>query len=142
MHYFSNFRALCFDSAHHLFMFLLIEHVKHVHEIRKISSRCLYKSIEVGTKVTNLYPHSTLQFGGKFKHFRDIITIQKNFLIWISCSFKEGASINNISYFDQSFQFSGLWLILARDLGRSGQYKSWGTQIEEIILFFFKFWTV
>ena len=39
-----------FDSAHHLFMFLLIEHVKHAHEIRKISSRCLCKVV-VGIKV-------------------------------------------------------------------------------------------
>ena len=54
------------------------------------------------------------------------ITIQKNFLIWISRSFKKVASNKTISYFDQSFQFSGLWLIWARDLGRSGQNKSWG----------------
>ena len=40
------------------------------------------------------------------------------FLIWISHSFKKGASNKTISYFDQSFQFSGLWLILARDFGR------------------------
>ena len=52
------------------------------------------------------------------------ITIQKIFLIWISRSFKKGASDNTISYFNQSFQFSGLWLFLARDLGRSGQNKS------------------
>ena len=48
----------------------------------------------------------------------------KKFLIWISSSFKKGASDNTISYFDQSFRSSGLWLILARDLGRSGQNKS------------------
>ena len=55
-------------------------------------------------------------------------TIQKLFLFWISRSLKKGASDNTISYFDQSFRFSGLWLILARDLGRSGQNKSWGTE--------------
>ena len=59
------------------------------------------------------------------------ITIQKNFLIWISRSFKKGASYNNISYFDQSFRLSGLWLILSRDLGRSGQNKLWGTENRE-----------
>ena len=40
---------------------------------------------------------------------------KKNFLFRISRSFKKGASDNTINYFDQSFQFSGLWLILARD---------------------------
>ena len=44
-------------------------------------------------------------------------TIENVFLIWIYCSFKKGASDNTISYFDQSFRFSGLWLILAKDLG-------------------------
>ena len=48
----------------------------------------------------------------QFKHF---------YLIWISRSFKKGASDNTISFYDQSIRFSGLWLILARDLGRSGQ---------------------
>ena len=36
------------------------------------------------------------------------LTIQKNFLIRISRSFEKGASENTISYFDQSFWFSGL----------------------------------
>ena len=64
-------------------------------------------------------------------------TIQKKFLIWISRSFKKGASDNTtISYFDQSFWFSGLWLNLARNLGRSGQYKSWRTERGHVILFF------
>ena len=35
-------------------------------------------------------------------------TIQKKILIWISRSFKRGASNNTISYFGQSFQFFGL----------------------------------
>ena len=55
---------------------------------------------------------------GKTKYFPRI------FLIWISRSFKKGASDNTISYFDHSFQSSDLWFILARDLGRSGQNKS------------------
>ena len=42
------------------------------------------------------------------KLFRLAFTIQKNFLIWISRSFKKGASDNTISFFDQSFWFSGL----------------------------------
>ena len=37
--------------------------------------------------------------------------------------------------FDQSVQFSGLWHIFARDLGRSDQNKSWGTETEQIIIF-------
>ena len=64
------------------------------------------------------------------------LTIRNIFLIWISRSFKKVASDNTISYFDQSFRFSGLWLILARDLGRSGQNKSLGTEREQI--FFLK----
>ena len=55
-------------------------------------------------------------------------TIEKKFLIWISRSFKNGASDKTISHFDQSFRFFGLWLILVRDLGRSGQNKSWGNR--------------
>ena len=43
--YFLFLDQCTFDSAHHLFMFLLIEHVKHAHEIRKISSRCLCKVV-------------------------------------------------------------------------------------------------
>ena len=67
-------------------------------------------------------------------------TIEIFFLIWISRSFKKGASDNTISYFEQSFWFSGLWLILARNLGRSGQNKSWGTEKRERTNnFFFKF---
>ena len=64
-------------------------------------------------------------------------TIQNNFLIWISCSFKKGARDNTIIYFDQTFRFSDLWLILARDLGRSGQNKSWEqrTEREHVTLF-------
>ena len=58
-------------------------------------------------------------------------TIQKNFLIWIARSFKKEASDNTISYFDQTLRFSGLWLILARNLGRSGQNKLWGTENRE-----------
>ena len=42
--------------------------------------------------------------------------------------FKKGASDNTISYFEQSFLFSGLGLILAGDLGRSGQNKLYGTE--------------
>ena len=60
-----------------------------------------------------------------------MITIQKFFLILISRSFKKGASNNTISYFDQSFQFCGLWLILVRHLRRSGQKKSRGTENRE-----------
>ena len=70
-----------------------------------------------------------------------VSTIQKNFLIWISRSFKKEASDNIICNFDQSFRFSGLWLILARDLGRPGQNKSWGTEREHVILFL-NFWIV
>ena len=54
--------------------------------------------------------------------------------------FKKRASDNTISYFDQSFRFSGLWHILVRDLGRSGQNMSWGTENrerEQMIIFFF-----
>ena len=58
-------------------------------------------------------------------------TIQKISLIWISRSFKKWASDNTINYFDHSFRFSGLWLMLARNLGRSGQNKSWGTENRE-----------
>ena len=71
-------------------------------------------------------------------HF-SIHNFQNIFLIWISRSFKKEASNKTISYFDQSFRFYGLWLILARDLGRSGQDKSWGTENRErehVILFF------
>ena len=49
-------------------------------------------------------------------------TIQNFFQIEFP-AFKKGAS-----YFDNSFRFSGLWLILVKDLGRSGQNKSWGTE--------------
>ena len=62
-----------------------------------------------------------------------ISTIQKFFPIWISRSFKKVASDNTISYFDQSFRFSGLWPNLARDLGKSGKKKSWWTEREQII---------
>ena len=56
-------------------------------------------------------------------------TIQKKFLIWISRSFKKGATSDKIiCYFDQFFWFSGLWLSLARYLGRSGQNKLWRTE--------------
>ena len=68
-----------------------------------------------------------------------IVYNSKYFLIWISRSFKKGASDNTISYFDQSFWFSGLWLILPRDLGRSGQNKSQRTEREQMIIFFFNF---
>ena len=51
-------------------------------------------------------------------------TIQKFFFIWIPIFLKKGASDNTISYFDQFFRFIGLRLILASDLGRSGQNKS------------------
>ena len=70
------------------------------------------------------------------RHFHFLwCTIQKFFLIWISRSFKKGVSDSTISYFDQSFRFSGLWLILARDLGRSGQNKSWGAENRESFFF-------
>ena len=63
--------------------------------------------------------------------------------IWIYRTFKKGASNNTISYFGQSFRFSGLWHILARDLGRSGQNKAWEQRAErEQIILFVKFWTV
>ena len=84
----------------------------------------------------------TTMVKSQFKKKRPLVpdTIQIFFLIWISHSFKNGASDNTISYFDQCFRFSGLWLILARDLGRSGQNMSWGTEIQHVI--FFLIWTV
>ena len=77
-------------------------------------------------------------------HWKLVSTIEKKFLIWISRSFKKGASNNTISYFDQFFRFSGLWLILARELGRSCRNKSRGTENRERTndYFFFKFSTV
>ena len=69
-----------------------------------------------------------------FLFFKTLIlafTVQNFFLIWISRFFKKGASDNIISYFDQFFRFFGLWLILAIDLGRSGQNKSWETENRE-----------
>ena len=70
--------------------------------------------------------------------FMSILTIENFYPIWISRSFKKGASDNTISYFDQSFCFSGLWLILARNLGRSGQNKLWGIE-RELIIYLKKF---
>ena len=62
------------------------------------------------------------------------------FLIWMSHSFKKGASYDNtISHFDQSFRLSCLWLILVRDLGRSGQNKSWRTEKQNKWFFFWNF---
>ena len=70
-------------------------------------------------------------------------TIQKIFLIWISRSFKKGASDNTISYFDQSFWFSNLlpltyfWPEIWEDLVKISR----GEQRENMF-FFFNFWTV
>ena len=91
-----------------------------------------------------LWRRTTLRQHRKIAKIKQVpITIQKNFLIWISCSFKKGASDKTISYFDQSFRFSGLWLIWPRDLGRSGQNKSWGTEREQIFFFLnFEHWGV
>ena len=67
-------------------------------------------------------------------------TIQNFFLIQISRSFKKGANDNSISYLDQSFRFSGLWLILAWYLRRSG-HNVVGNR-ERTNIFFLNFWTV
>ena len=75
-----------------------------------------------GTLHSKIFKNIDFSLWGKV-HF----TIQKFFLIWISRSFKTGASNKTISYFNQFFRFSGLWLIWAKDLGRSGQNKSWRT---------------
>ena len=76
----------------------------------------------------NFLPTQTLAYFFHTDSMMRLITIQIFFLIWISRSFKKVASDNTITYFDQSFRFSGLWIILAIDLGRSGQNKSWGTE--------------
>ena len=70
-------------------------------------------------------------------------TIQILFLIWIFRSFKKGASDNTISYFNQSFQFSGaasnlfwseIWGDLVKISRREQRENKWS--------FFLKFWTV
>ena len=74
--------------------------------------------------------------------WRCLVTGQKlKTPLWKSLGVKKGASDNTISFFYQSFRFSVLWLILARDLGRSGQNKSWRTEREQKIIFL-KLWTV
>ena len=82
------------------------------------------------SSITVFKSHQSLFFVLK-TNLVPVVTIQKFFIILISRSFKKRARDNTISYFHQSFRFSGLWLILARELGRSGQNKSWGTENRE-----------
>ena len=98
---------------------------------------CRFRSIRNRVSSTCvLFESAEIVIAKKVADFRQIpilqCTIQNFFLIWISRSFKKGASYNTISYFNQSFWFSGIWLILARNLGISGQNKSRGTENREI----------
>ena len=117
------------------FVFLLKMYIISIFEYRSIlNGKDWFDSIKnvlFLTSAMSATPCINLFFFVILNHFHCnhffMVTIQIFFLIWISRSFKKRASDNTISYFNQSFRFSGLWLILARDLGRSGQNKSWGT---------------
>ena len=67
----------------------------------------------------------------------------KKFLIWISCSFKKGASDKTISYFVQSFWFSGLLTYFGKRFGEIwSKYVVGNREQRENKYIFFKFWTV